>query len=44
MNAGRPDKHKDYIETGGGHKSKNFGKRRGVGNNSNKMWDFKDLI
>ena len=36
-NDGKTEKHKDYIETGGGHKSKNFGKRRGVGNNSNKM-------
>ena len=44
MNAGKSFQNKEYFETGAGHKSKNHGKRRGVGNNSNKMWDFKDLI
>ena len=35
---GKTEMHKNYIETGGG------GKRKQGGNNSNKMWDYRDLI
>lgn len=45
MNAGRTAQHKHYEKTGMNGKSKNEGNRKkGVGNNSNKLWDFKDLI
>ena len=34
----KPNMNKNYIETGGG------GKRKVGGNNSNKMWDYRDMI
>jgi len=35
--------HKKYVETGGGIKRKYEGVRK-TGNNSNKVWNFKDMI
>ena len=43
ITGGKLDKHKDYIQTGGGNKRKNVGARR-IGNNSNKIYDYRDLI
>ena len=35
---GKTTQHTNYVQTGGG------GKKKIGGNNSNKMWDFKDMI
>jgi len=35
--------HKSYVETGGGQKRKNVGARR-IGNNSNKLIDYKEFF
>jgi len=35
--------HKNYVETGGGQKKKNVG-ARGIGNNSNKLMDYKQFF
>ena len=35
--------HLNYVETGGGHKAKNVG-ARGIGNNSNKLMDYKEFF